>query len=99
MRTTNKKSGEYVRDRKPFKASNLSGQWNGELYIVWSYDWYPIWVYDSIGRQWFRNRDRFSQSTTRQQNQTHPGVYVTELSREQMEDMASRRYESVLNIA
>ena len=51
---------------------------DGVLYVVYSYgDHFPMWLYDSQINQWFGNQDRWSRTTSKQQNQTRPSMDVT----------------------
>lgn len=71
VRTANIRAREFVELLIPFKASNTSGGYaaNGN-YVVWSYDWYPIFIYD--GKKWYENSDRYSMSTSKQMSQLRP---------------------------
>lgn len=75
MRTTNNKCDQYVNDRIDFTASNLSGVNVGDdLYVVYSYGWYVLYLYDKRTGQWFENIDRYSNSTSRQKSLSRPNV-------------------------
>jgi hypothetical protein len=40
------------------------------VYVVFSYDWYPIFVYKD--GQWYENQNRYSVSTAKQMSQLRP---------------------------
>lgn len=43
------------------------------LYTVYSYRWgWPLYVYDEQARQWFGNREKASQTTSKHSNQLMP---------------------------
>ena len=88
MRTTNQECREFVQERKPFKASNLDGRQVGKLYVVYSYAWYPLFVYDTISCVWYENTTKYSVSTTRQKSNAHPMVkYIQGLSHEDIKEL------------
>lgn len=70
----------YVETHKPFKGSNLWGEWRNTdehessgVYVVYSYgQHFPMWVYDEITDQWFGNHDRYSRTTSKHRSQTQP---------------------------
>ena len=75
---TNPQSGEYTQVKAPFKGSNLKGVWekdrNGEeLYVVYSYNWYPIYIYKQ--GIWYQIIDRYSSSTGRHITYSNPLRY------------------------
>ena len=98
MRTTNKQSRDFVSFKRPFKASNLKGQREGNCYIVYSYNWYPIFVYSFITCKWYENKEGYSQSTKRQISQCRPysneSVYnyveTILLSHEEMKELLTK---------
>jgi len=72
MRISNYEAHEYVSQRIPFEGSNLFAEFhhNG-AYVVYSYGrHFPIYAF--VDGQWFGNRDKYSRSTTRHQNQARP---------------------------
>jgi len=77
-RTSNKGCGALVAKREPFQGSNLFAKNTVEddgltVYTVYSYGHhFPMYVYDKEVDQWFGNKDKYSQSTTRQQSQAYP---------------------------
>lgn len=78
VRTSNKEARYYVESLIPFKASNTSGSYqrNGN-YVVWSYDWYPIFVYD--GDNWYENSSKYSVTTSKQTSQLRPYRFPGEI--------------------
>jgi len=62
---------DRVNNLQPFKAHNVSGHRHSPaqgdtLYIVMSYDWYPIWIYSTEAGCAFRNEDGYSPTTKKQ---------------------------------
>lgn len=94
---TNKKAGEYTQVKAPFKGSNLKGQWekdgNGEeLYVVYSYNWYPIYIYKK--GIWYSIIDSYSSSTSKHIGHAYPFKYdrsinkmVVPVDRDEMEKL------------
>lgn len=81
VKVANKRCREYVQQRTPFQGSNLWGVWhnstlieyNDRHFVVYSYGHhFPIYIFDEATNQWFANRDKYSQSTTRHQSQARP---------------------------
>tara|TARA_Y100000361_G_C11148130_1_gene339351 strand:+ start:626 stop:910 length:285 start_codon:yes stop_codon:yes gene_type:complete len=73
MRTTNAKSSNYTTRKEPFQANNLSGQYVGKTYVVYSYGYYPIYV--NLNGTWYKNMDKYSVTTSKQQTQSAPELY------------------------
>lgn len=73
---TNRDCGAEVAARRPFVSGNqtLEGCWttDGRRYIVRSYGYYPIFVWDSDARQWFETDDGYSNTTRRHMSYTRP---------------------------
>jgi alpha-L-fucosidase len=92
----NGKAREHVEQLKPFRGSNLWGEWrtwiDGELpkYVVYSYRYtFPLFVYDQIADQWYENNTQFSSTTTRHRAQYRPyGVETIKLCVDDMEIVA-----------
>ncbi len=91
----NGKAREHVEQRKPFRGSNLWGEWaeyGGEVrrYVVYSYRYtFPLFVYDQIADQWYENNTQFSNTTTRHRSQCRPhGVETIKLCVADMEIVA-----------
>jgi hypothetical protein len=91
----NGKAREHVEQLKPFRGSNLWGEWSssdGETrrYVVFSYRYtFPLYVYDELADQWYENHTQFSQTTSRHRTQCRPtGVETIKLSVGDMEIVA-----------
>lgn len=91
MKTTNAKSRQFVQRLEEFKASNLSARREGQFYVVYSYDWYPLFAYSYENNKWFENADKYSASTSRQKSQSHPHQETLELSHEGLKDLLQGR--------
>tara|TARA_R110000850_G_scaffold263729_1_gene392612 strand:+ start:220 stop:714 length:495 start_codon:yes stop_codon:yes gene_type:complete len=63
----NKNSSTYVENQTPFKANNLSGDFENNCFVVRSYKHYPIFIFNK--GQWFENDNRYSMSTAKQMTQ------------------------------
>jgi hypothetical protein len=73
IKTANRAMHEYVNNNEVFTGSNVFAKEVGALYIVFSYgEHFPMYIYDYDHQQWYGNTDRYSQSTTRQQQQARP---------------------------
>lgn len=91
----NGKAREHVEQLKPFRGSNLWGEWSssdGETrrYVVFSYRYtFPLYVYDELADQWYENHTQFSSTTSRHRSQCRPtGVETIKLSVGDMEIVA-----------
>ena len=71
--TTNTESHNYTSRKQPFKASNLTGRYVGNSYVVYSYGYYPI--YANVNGVWFKNSEKYSRTTSKQQTQSRPELY------------------------
>ena len=72
-KTTNSKSYRYTTMKKQFKANNMFAQWTNGVYVVYSYGkHFPMYIYNPIEQIWYENKDKYSQSTSKQQNQARP---------------------------
>ena len=65
---SNKNASTYVENKTPFKANNLSGDFENKSFVVRSYEHYPIFIFNK--GQWFENDNRFSVSTAKQMTQS-----------------------------
>lgn len=96
----NTQAGGFVKNKVPFKGSNLHANWekdrNGvKQYIVYSYGWYPIYIFKE--NQWYSIADRYSSSTGRQISNAMPleyrdkelGLKLLLLDKEEMELLRS----------
>ena len=45
MKTANIRGRDLVLNKIPFKGSNTHGEYRNGVYVVFSYDWYPIFVF------------------------------------------------------
>tara|TARA_B100001559_G_scaffold116766_1_gene98120 strand:- start:300 stop:797 length:498 start_codon:yes stop_codon:yes gene_type:complete len=66
-KTSNRDSATFVENQTPFKANNLSGDFENGSYVVRSYKHYPIFI--CKGGQWYENNNRYSMSTAKQMTQ------------------------------
>lgn len=73
MKTTNAKSHYHTSRKAPFKANNLSGEYVGKSYVVYSYGYYPIYV--NLNGTWYKNMEKYSVTTSKQQTQSAPELY------------------------
>ena len=64
---SNKNASTYVENKTPFKANNLSADFENGSFVVRSYKHYPIFIFNN--GQWFENNDRYSVSTAKQMTQ------------------------------
>lgn len=90
MKIANRKCKETVERTQEFKGSNLSGVNHGSLYVVYSYGWYPLFVYNRTQDLWLENSERYSVSTSRQQSQARPSCETVQASQVILRDMISR---------
>ena len=65
-KTSNRKCSELVGDLIEFKASNLHSEWVGHHYVVFSYGWFPLFIYDDRAKKAYFNEKKYSPSTSRQ---------------------------------
>ena len=74
-RIANRDARKYVQNLQPFDGSNLVGQLEqkGERYVVYSYQT-PIWIYLRKHDTWVGNKYKYSTTSSRHLNQTHPLV-------------------------
>lgn len=92
-RIANSAARDYVRNRKPFRGSNLYAEWvsdrneeSYERYVVYSYgDHWPLFIYDAQLHVWFENISKYSLSTAKQKSQCNPhSSALTQLSAAKM---------------
>ena len=84
MRTTNAKSRQFVQEKQPFQASNLSAINHPSVYVVYSYGWYPLFAFSFITKKWYENKERYSVSTSKQRSQCHPHAETVLMSHEEL---------------
>lgn len=77
MRIANRDSRDFVMNLKPFKGSNLHAENKGNLYVVYSYGWWPLWIYCKENKIWIENTDKYSVSTSKHKTQSSPLVKET----------------------
>lgn len=73
--TSNTNAWKYSIAQLPFRGQNITGFWGrtnkGEpVYIINSYDWYPIYIFKD--GKWYQTSDRYSSSTGRQMSNVNP---------------------------
>lgn len=88
--TSNTNASSFVRNKMPFKGSNLAGKWEKDRfgepqYVVLSYGWYPILIFKE--EKWFEVTDRYSSSTSRQISNTRIYGNSTLLSADEMQSL------------
>lgn len=91
FRTSNSEGRQLVTNRIPFKGSNTHAEYvnSGKVYVVYSYNWYPIFVYKD--GQWFENENRYSMSTAKQISQLRP-ITQTEIIKLNRQDLIDVMY-------
>ena len=77
-RIPNKKSKTYVETLTPFIGSNLKSILMNRLYVVYSYNWYPIIIYDFSNEKWIKNITKYSPSTSRHLTECTPNRIIFE---------------------
>lgn len=94
MKTTNAKCREFVQSKQEFQANNLKGEWKGGIYIIYSYGWFPLFIYNLVQDCWLENSERYSVSTSKQRGQCHPLCNTELRTLEQLKDIiACQRYQ------
>jgi hypothetical protein len=78
---TNKQARTFVCECKPFLANNLSAIQVKDLYIVYSYGYWPLYVWDSKTCVWYENEERYSVTTSKHRTQARPLANTVEVSR------------------
>ena len=68
QKIANRDASPYVASRTPFKANNLSADFENGAYVVRSYKHYPIFVFK--GGEWFENDNTYSVTTAKQMTQS-----------------------------
>lgn len=91
IRTSNRRCKQYVNEKTPFKANHIFAENQGRFYVVYSWGrHFPMYIYDFRNRQWFANKDRYSQSTSVHQSQARPSGDVVYLSTEEMKELLDK---------
>jgi hypothetical protein len=85
-RIANNKAREVIDKLEEFQGSNMLGKWlragggreyEHEIYVVYSYgSHFPMYIYDAKEQKWLGNSDKYSRSTTRQQQQARPSGQI-----------------------
>lgn len=85
----NKNARRYVQNLELFKGSNLFSETLGDYYVVYSYGHhYPMLVHNKKTDQWYRNKDRYSVTTSKQIGQCTPyNVDLMELPTRELKDI------------
>lgn len=85
IKTTNQKCRQHIERMEAFEASNLRGYWlRDQFYVVESYRWYPLFVYDARAGKWLANGSKYSVSTSKQYGQAKPGCTAETLSHDEI---------------
>ena len=95
IRTSNIKCSEYVNNKIEFKANNIFSEHikKDKLYIVYSYGHhFPMYI--KYKNTWYENSDKYSVSTSKQQNQARPNSKTKLLSTNKMKELI---YKTSLN--
>mgnify|MGYP000651632408 CR=1 FL=1 len=72
MKIANRNARKFVQERKPFKANNLFGAQDGNLYVVYSYGHHwPLFVCSDCGF-WYENISKYSVTTSKHKSQSNP---------------------------
>lgn len=76
IRTPNRNAREFVQSLCPFKANNVTGDWEthpaGIFFVVRSYEWWVLFAYHRPTKQWYENVSKHSSTTSKHRTQTHP---------------------------
>ena len=69
--TPNSRASEFVRNKVPFRGSNMEGKWGvdkygHDFYVVTSYNWYPIYLFKD--GYWYKITYHYSIATSKQMN-------------------------------
>jgi len=91
----NGKARDMVDERRPFRGSNVWGEWgqnayDNKLYVVYSYRYtWPLFVYDEHADTWYENASKFSRTTSKHLTQCRPtGVPTVKCGVEDMNVLA-----------
>ena len=95
LRTSNNKCSELVNNKIEFKANNIFSEHikKDKLYIVYSYGFhFPMYI--KYKNTWFENSDKYSVTTSKQQNQARPNAKTKLLNTNEMKQLI---YKTSLN--
>tara|TARA_R100001443_G_scaffold102276_1_gene110408 strand:- start:680 stop:985 length:306 start_codon:yes stop_codon:yes gene_type:complete len=87
-KTTNIECSEFVNKKIEFKASNIFSEHikKDKLYIVYSYGYhFPMYV--KYKNTWYENSDKYSITTSKQQNQARPNAKTKLMNTKQLKEM------------
>ena len=88
IKTSNKNAYSYAKNKQPFKANNLSAEikYNSNdlnyYYVIYSYDWYPLFIYNFGTNIWYENKVKYSRTTSKQMTQVSPVFTANKMSDE-----------------
>ena len=88
IKTSNRNAYKYASNKEPFKANNLSGEikYNSKdlsyYYVIYSYDWYPLFIYNFGTNRWYENKVKYSVTTSKQMTQVRPVFTAKEMTNE-----------------
>jgi hypothetical protein len=105
IKTSGQGCHRYVSKLQPF--TNHSGSLTGDYYpskrqyVVWSYDHWPLYIFDKTANTWFGNSTKFSRTTSKHSTQSMPhigGLYpdITWLDRVLMDDLFAYGYHNLV---
>ena len=73
MKTSNQKASIYTTNKQDFWGSNTFGNMVNGSYAVFSYGrHFTMYIFKS--GKWYENSDKYSISTSKQQNQLRPSI-------------------------
>ena len=76
IKTSGQGCHRYVDKLTPF--TNHSGSLTGDYYpskrqyVVWSYDHWPLYIFDKTSNTWFGNSTKYSRTTSKHSTQSMP---------------------------
>ena len=75
LKTSNKNARNIVENKCEFQGANPFGVWESkDVYVVYSYGkHFPM--YACINGEWFETMEKYSVSTSKQQNQLRPAIF------------------------
>ena len=79
---SNRNCIEYVDNKELFNANNIFAtnitSSKGAFYVVYSYGFhFPMYAFNFKSRTWFVNKDKYSVTTSKHQNQAKPSDVLT----------------------
>ena len=88
IRTSNQKCSELATNLIEFKANNIISEYikNDKLYVIYSYGYhFPMYV--KYKNTWYENSDKYSVTTSKQQNQSRPSYKTKLKTTQQLKDI------------